>query len=491
LPAIDVSENNTAYTSENGVLFNKAKSDLIQYPAGKQDASYNIPNSVTSIGYSAFERCRSLTSVTITESVTSIGDWAFYSCSGLTSVTNLNSTPQSINNNVFNNVGLSNVTLYVPASSVEDYKATTIWNYFGNIVSTTFHVSITANNPSMGTVTGTGDYEKNSMVTISATADPGYRFVKWDDDNTQNPRTITVTKDITYTAIFEVITYHVTVNANNTSMGTVTGTGDYAENSTATISAIANQGYRFVKWDDDNTQNPRTITVTQDTTYTAIFEAIIHHVTVSANNTSMGNVAGTGDYEENSTVTISATANPGYRFVKWDDDNTQNPRTITVTQDTTYTAIFEVVITYHVTVNANNPSMGNVTGTGDYAENSTATISAIANQGYRFVKWGDNDTQNPRTITVTHDINYTAVFDVNTNIQQTPDNDFSIYPNPVVENFRINGITAPTEVIVTDISGRIVLQQTIKADESVEVGNLPKGIYLVSVNGKTLKVVKK
>jgi hypothetical protein len=215
----------------------------------------------------------------------------------------------------------------------------------------------------------------------------------------------------------------------------------------------------------------------------------LFHVSITANNPSMGTVTGTGDYTENSTVTITATANPGYKFVKWDDDNTQNPRTITVTQDITCTAIFEA-ITYHVTVSANNTSMGTVTGTGDYEENSTATISATANPGYKFVKWDDDDTQNPRTITVTQDTTYTAIFDVNTNIQQTSDNDVSIYPNPVTESFRINGITAPTEVTVTDLSGRTVLQQIVEAGESVAAGNFPNGVYLVRAGGKTLKVVK-
>ena len=87
LTAIHVDAANTAYTSENGVLFNKDKTELLQYPAGKTEASYAIPDSVTNIGWYVFEGCTNLTSITIPGSVTSIGDWAFYGCDSLTSVT--------------------------------------------------------------------------------------------------------------------------------------------------------------------------------------------------------------------------------------------------------------------------------------------------------------------------------------------------------------------------------------------------------------------
>jgi hypothetical protein len=87
LAAINVDSANDSYISVDGVLFNKAKTTLVEYPPGKSGSSYTIPSSVTSIGYYAFSGCTGLTSVTIAAGVTSIGTSTFWECTGLTSVT--------------------------------------------------------------------------------------------------------------------------------------------------------------------------------------------------------------------------------------------------------------------------------------------------------------------------------------------------------------------------------------------------------------------
>ena len=120
LTAIDVSAGNPNYDSVNGVLFNKAQTELIQYPAGKPDASYQIPASVISIGEWAFSGCSALTSVTIPDSVTSIGEYAFYYCTALTSVTIPNSVT-SIGEFVFSGCSsLTSVTIPDSVTSIGD-----------------------------------------------------------------------------------------------------------------------------------------------------------------------------------------------------------------------------------------------------------------------------------------------------------------------------------------------------------------------------------
>lgn len=92
LTEIIVNENNTCYSSEDGVLFDKNKTQLIQYPAGKSEDYYSIPNGITSIADYAFFFCSSLTRVDIPNSITSIGKYAFSGCAALTSM----SIPSSV-----------------------------------------------------------------------------------------------------------------------------------------------------------------------------------------------------------------------------------------------------------------------------------------------------------------------------------------------------------------------------------------------------------
>ncbi len=83
---ISVAPDNLYYTSVDGVLFDKNQNTIVRYPVEKSGSSYSIPNSVNSIGESAFERCSSLESISIPNTVTSIGNNAFEYCTSLASV---------------------------------------------------------------------------------------------------------------------------------------------------------------------------------------------------------------------------------------------------------------------------------------------------------------------------------------------------------------------------------------------------------------------
>ena len=126
----------------------------------------------------------------------------------------------------------------------------------------------------------------------------------------------------------------------------------------------------------------------------------------------MGTVSGAGRYIENASVTISATANYGYKFVEWQDENAQTVSTsaqYTFTMPAhalTYTAVFESVPMYTLTVNSNNEEYGSVTGSGNYTVGTEVTLTATTNLPHaEFVNWTINgaevSTDNPFVYTTT------------------------------------------------------------------------------------------
>ena len=114
LTSINVASDNDCFSGNNGVLFNKEKTELIKYPEGKSETSYTIPNSVTSIGYAAFAGCTGLASITISDSVTSIGGHAFCDCTGLKDVYYAGSEAQwkAISVDDYGNDSLINATIH-------------------------------------------------------------------------------------------------------------------------------------------------------------------------------------------------------------------------------------------------------------------------------------------------------------------------------------------------------------------------------------------
>jgi hypothetical protein len=121
LTGISVDTNNPVYSSVDGVLFDKTRSTLIEYPTGNGATSYAIPNSVTAIGDYAFAYNTSLTSVTIPNSVTSIASGVFNSCANLTNVTIPNGVT-SIGDAMFGHcVNLTSVTMPNSVTDIGGY----------------------------------------------------------------------------------------------------------------------------------------------------------------------------------------------------------------------------------------------------------------------------------------------------------------------------------------------------------------------------------
>ena len=135
-------------------------------------------------------------------------------------------------------------------------------------------VTITANPPSGGTVSGGGTYSTGSNILLTATASLYWNFTGWSDGATNNPYSITVpATNVSYTANFIHQTGTVSVAASPMAGGSVSGSGTYSTGSNILLTATASLYWNFTGWSDGATNNPYSITVpATNVSYTANFE---------------------------------------------------------------------------------------------------------------------------------------------------------------------------------------------------------------------------
>ena len=284
------------------------------------------------------------------------------------------------------------------------------------------------------------------------------------------------------------------MNSGDNTIGSVSGGGEFDYLDNVTISAtVTEEHYHFVRWSDGNTDNPRNYVVTGNATLTAYFAIDTHTVDVQTSIIARGSVSGGGEFVYGTPCTVEATAYSGYVFVSWSNGATYNPYTFAVLEDVELTALFLAPdeITYTITVESDDPTMGTATvngsSTATVINGDSVTITATAFDGYRFVRWNDNDTHAVRTVTVTTDATYTAYFEsVTQGIEEVDGGEVRIYS----ADGRIHVIyadepSALPEFRVYDLMGREVFHAT-HADET---SAFPGGVYLVRVGTLPAKKV--
>jgi hypothetical protein len=291
----------------------------------------------------------------------------------------------------------------------------------------TYNVSVSANPTNGGSVSGGGTYTEGQSCTVTATPNTNYTFTNWTENgtvvSTNANYNFTVNANRTLVANFTYVppTYTVSVSANPTNGGTVSGGGTYTEGQSCTVTATPNTNYTFTNWTENgavvSTNANYNFTVTGNRTLVANFTYVppTYTVSVSANPTNGGNVSGGGTYTEGQSCTVTATPNTNYIFANWTENGTvvssNASYNFTVTGNRTLVANFTYVPpTYTVSVSANPTNGGNVSGGGTYTEGQSCTVTATPNTNYTFTNWTENGT------VVSANANYTFTVNANRNL---------------------------------------------------------------------------
>lgn len=471
-------------------------------------SSVSFPNSLTRIGSMNFYSCGLTGTLTLPSCLTNVGYGACNMNMGITAIQSNAATPPTIETmygvaNAFNN-GNYGIPVIVPCGSVSAYQNAPGWSYFTNIQETggcTHQISLLANPSNGGSVQGGGTYNSGANCTVTASPNSNYSFVNWTENgmpvSSNTSYSFVVNDDRTLTANFQYqqpSTYTITVSANPSNGGSVSGGGIYQQGQQCTVSATANSNYTFVKWTENGTQvstNPTySFTVNSNRTLVAHFQnqPSQYTISVSANPTNGGTVSGGGTYSQGQTCTLVASPNPNFDFVNWTEGgnvvSTSATYSFSVNCNRTLVAHFES----HVFTIAAYPEPsegGTIYGDGTYSGGIICHLIAVPNNNYSFLNWTENgvvvSSDSDYSFVVTGNRTLTANFIFFDSIDEDAAEEIEIHPNPTKDIVYIKGERWERIEIVNTMGQLLMSQEQASDYVELNLNSMSSGIYILKV----------
>ncbi len=358
-----------------------------------------------------------------------------------------------------------------------------------------YNITVSANPTNGGTVTGGGSYQQGQSCTVNATPATGYNFVRWTENgqqvSTNASYTFTVTGNRTLVAQFQPQSFSITASADPNNGGTVTGGGTYNYGQSCTLSATPATGYTFVNWTKNgqqvSTNASYTFNVTSSGAYVAHFQIQSYNIAVVAKPANGGTVTGGGTYTYGQNCTITATANEGYDFINWTENNipvSTNPSySFNVTGNHSFAANFELQ-TLEITATVEPAEGGTATGGGTYTYGDEVTITVETNEDWAFLNWTENGTvvseEKTYTFIATASRDLVANLIYTVGVGEQMGNNITLYPNPVNDKLTIEAEATLGTVEIYNLMGALVYSQkgcTNKVE--INTSDLQSGIYFI------------
>jgi hypothetical protein len=311
---------------------------------------------------------------------------------------------------------------------------------------------------------------------------PGYQPVTVNDLKVSGNKTV----EIVMSAISQI-----NLVASPLAGGSVSGQGVYTEGEIVTVSAKPNKDYKFLHWMENgnivSTQPTLTFIADKSRNLEAGFalEQNIVVITATANPSDYAFVTGTGGYQKNETVRLTAiAADDNYQFAAWMENgkriSTQETYSFVAIENRTLEARF-IRVTREF--NVNGRGAGVINGNGHYKKGALAELSIALEEDNVFVGWqninGDIvSTQNPFVFEVSNNVELIAV--VKSKVTNEKEFTFSVYPNPSNGTFFIN-LQQEAELKVINVAGSVIHTQMIPlSNNQIDLTGLPNGVYILS-----------